>query len=123
MADGYLPIDAALGTDGLTRVQRALVRALWDRETPVRCSKLVERLARAPGCPEVLDCSEGLAGSVGTDGPEALAYAQIDGALLAMAHPDYARVPLLAYLGNRGSADGWLPGAVYRMVVLAPVVR
>lgn len=91
--------------DGLSKVQRAILRYLKTHNGFVRCSNLNEDLLHASACPG--DVTEEM----------------IDAAVLTMSHPSLSRTPALDYAGAYQSPEGWLPGPVYRMVALGHVGR
>lgn len=85
-------------SDGLSCVQRALVRYVTRAKEPVRCSTVIESLLGSPDCP--------------TDAT----WETIDCAMLVMCHPRICSSPLFQYAGGLGASDGFMPGSVYRMV-------
>ena len=92
-------------TDGLSSIQRAILTYLWHETEPTRCSRLIDDLMSD------------------ADRPAEVTPAAIDATLLTMAHPYVCSHPVLEYLGNPGSSDGWIPGSVYRMVSLGILGR
>lgn len=92
------------GIDGLSAVQRALLRVIAKANRPVHGSRLLSDLMEAP------------------DRPADLTPADIDAAALTCAHPLLCNHPLLTYQGYPGSAEGWIPGGHFRSFGLTETV-
>lgn len=94
-----------LGPDGFSRIQRAILRQLSTHPDGLRCSHLIMSLLEAQGCPRGIT-------------PEA-----IDITMLTMSHPRLSSSPILEYIGNIGSEDGFIPGTTYRYVALGKLAH
>lgn len=90
-------------SDGLSTIQRAVLRYLLSEPAPPNCAKLIDDLLAAEACPGWVTAES------------------IDATILTMSHRLLARLPVLEYSGPPVFPDGWLPGPVYRSVGLGQV--
>ncbi len=105
MTEPRIPLEHG-AVDGLSTVQRAILRFLLKKDTPTRCSELISSLLNDSGV------------------PDGVTWESIDATMMAMSHPRLCAHPSLEYIGNaRPWPDGWLPGSFYRMVGAGVVAR